>query len=139
MHHSFMAEAKKVIRGVLKTVGYNIIDYTNDNEFYPLIKFGYCYENNYPNKTHKAKIISLTIDMWSDKRGSAEIMDISHSISSLLENYNNDDINNKYKIVSITVGNIDVLEEEFKLNNSNKNIRLFHGIVPIQILMMEVY
>lgn len=138
MYYSFMAEAKKIVRAVLKTIGYNVIDYTNDNELYPLIKFGYCHESNYPNKTHKAKMVFLTIDVWSDKRGSIEVMDISHSISSLLENYNNDNTDSKYKIVSTSISGVDVLEEEFKLNKSNKNVRLFHGIIPIQILMMEV-
>lgn len=138
MHHSFMAEAKKTIREVLKTIGYNVVDYTKDDKQYPIIRFGYCYENNYPNKTHKTKAISLTIDIWSDKRGSMEVMDISHNISLLLEDYNNSDNNSKYKIVGTSISGVDVLEEEFKLNKSNKNVRLFHGIIPIQILMMEV-
>lgn len=138
MHHSFMAEAKKATREALKTIGYNIVDYTDDKESYPLIRFGYCYESRYPSKTHRAKTVSLTIDVWSDKRGSAEVMEISHNIELLLENYNNDDTGNKYKIVSTDIGNIDVLEEELKVNGSNKNIRLFHSILPLQILIMEV-
>ena len=138
MHHSFMAEAKKATREALKTIGYDIVDYTDDKEQYPIVRFGYCYESKYPTKTHKAKTVSLTIDIWSDKRGSAEVMEISHNIESLLENYNNNGENNKYNIVGTDIGNIDVLEEELKVNGSNKSIRLFHGILPIQILMMEV-
>lgn len=137
MHHSFMAEAKKATKEVLKTIGYNIVDYTSNKEQYPLIRFGYCYESRYPNKTQKMKNVNLTIDVWSDKRGSSEVMQISNSIESLLENYKNM-ANDKYIIVGVTIGDIDILEEEMKINGSNKNTLLFHGILPIQILIMEV-
>lgn len=137
MHHLFMAEAKKATREALKVIGYDIMDYTSDKAGYPLIRFGYCYESKYPNKTVRMKKVTLTIDIWSNKRGSAETMTISHDIESALSSYKSI-TEDKYKIVDITIGTIDILEEALKVNESNRDAKLFHGVLPVEFLMMEV-
>lgn len=137
MHHSFMAEAKRTIRKALDSIGYKVYDYSSDNERYPLLKFGYSYETRYPNKTQKMKTVNITLDIWSNNKGSAEVIEIAHRVEDILDHHQGIDSNN-YNVIGITVGTIEVLEEDQKVNGANMNKKLYHGVLPIEILMMEV-
>lgn len=142
MHQLFMAEAKKILRKALGDIGYTVYDYSTDDETFPYFRFGYCYESKYSNKTHKIKTVSITLDIWSDKRGSAELMGIVGNIENALDGYekiynsNYGEIN--YNLVKLDIGTIEILEENLSVNGANKNKKIYHGILPIEIILMEV-
>lgn len=134
---AFMAEAKKIVRKVAKDLGYTIYDFATDDDFNPHLRFGHCTESRYANKTDRMKELTLTLNIWSDQKGSRELMEIISNIENGLNNYIHEDDSN-YILVELKTGMIEVIEEYEKASGTNKKISFHHGIMPIQIKLMEV-
>lgn len=107
---------KKIVRKVASDAGYTIYDFATDSDKNPHLRFGYCSESRYANKTDRMKDVTLTLNIWSDKQGSKEVMDITHNIERGLNNYIHEDDSN-YILVEIKVGTIEIVQEFEKVLN----------------------